>query len=62
MSNEEITDQACEETNGQESVVEEVVVEKFTDEDIIELISSLEEKPATAMEIRYLSSPTCSML
>ena len=50
MSNEETTDQACEETNGQESVAEEVVVEKFTDEEIIELISSLDEKPATAME------------
>lgn len=50
MSNEETTDQACEETNGQESIAEEVVVEKFSDDDIIELISSLDEKPAMAME------------
>ncbi|MBG84420.1 MAG: nucleotide exchange factor GrpE [Phycisphaerae bacterium] len=50
MSNEETTDQAFEETNGQESVAEEVVVEKFSDEDILEMISSLDENSAAAME------------
>lgn len=50
MSNEEITNPAFEETNGQESVGEEVVVENLSDEDITELISSLDEKVAMAME------------
>ncbi|MDG2094488.1 MAG: nucleotide exchange factor GrpE [Phycisphaerales bacterium] len=50
MSNEQTTNESGDDVNGQESVVEEVVLKKFSDEDITEVISSSDETSAAVME------------
>ena len=50
MSNEQTTNEPGDDVNGQESVAEEVVLKKFSDDDITEVISSSDDTSAAVME------------